>query len=374
MAVLKTEPFFMKIGIIAHLKHPIIAPFAGGLEVFTHHITKELQLRGHEVILFASSGSDPELPLVPILSDENYDTHTGIRIKRRDLPSEYIAEHHAYYQLMITADNYQLDILFNNSLHYIPVTMANIINTPVVTVLHTPPFYEMGLAISAERQTPVIDYVTVSAQNADSWSAYVNDCKVIPNGINMEDWQPYLYPAEEEYAVWFGRIHPDKGLHLAIQAAQQAGVKLKVAGGIADPAYYQAQIVPLLDDSIELIGLQHQRSLNQLIGGARVCLVTPCWQEPFGLVVAEALACGTPVAGFKMGALPDLVSAETGVLVEFGDIDALAAALRTAMKLDRRVISNYAREQFDIKIMIERYEQLLERVAENKLDAKQAIS
>jgi glycosyltransferase involved in cell wall biosynthesis len=374
MPVLKIEPFFMKIGIIAHLKHPIIAPFAGGLEVFTHQITRELQLRGHEVILFASSGTDPELPLVPILSDEHYDTGTGIRIKRKDLPSEYIAEHHAYYQLMTTVDNYQLDILFNNSLHYIPITMANTIKTPVVTVLHTPPFYELGLAIAAERQTPVIDYVTVSAQNADSWSAYLNDCQVIPNGINMEDWQPYRYPSAEEYAVWFGRIHPDKGLHLAIQAAKQAGLKLKVAGGIADPAYYKSQIVPLLDDSIELMGLQDQRSLNELIGGARVCMVTPCWQEPFGLVVAEALACGTPVAGFKMGALPDLVPEETGVLVEFGDIAGLAAALSTAMKLDRMVISNYAREQFDIKIMIERYEQLLAMVADNKLDAKHAIS
>jgi len=364
----------MKIGIISHLKHPIIAPFAGGLEVFTHQITKELQLRGHEVTLFASSASDPVLPLVPILSDEHYDTDTGIRIKRRDLPSEYIAEHHAYYQLMTKIDAYQFDIVFNNSLHYIPITMANIISTPVITVLHTPPFYELGLAIAAERQTPVIDYVTVSAQNAKSWSGYMKDCPVIPNGINLDDWQAYLYPADDEYAVWFGRIHPDKGLHLAIQAAKLAGMKLKVAGGIADPSYYKSHIVPLMNDSFELMGLQNQHALNKLIGGARVCLVTPCWQEPFGLVVAEALACGTPVAGFKMGALPDLVSKETGVLVEFGDIEALANALNTAMALDRKVISDYAREQFDIKIMIDRYEQLLESVADHKLDAKQAIS
>jgi len=349
----------MKIGIIAHLKHPIVAPFAGGLEAFTHQITKALMAYGHEVLLFASSGSDASLPLIPILSDQDYDSHTGIRMKRRDIPSEYIAEHHAYYQLMTEIDGYDLDIVFNNSLHYIPITMANVINTPLLTVLHTPPFYELGLAIRAERTKPVVNYVTVSGQSAANWKDYIPDCRVIQNGISLNKWKTYAKPSADPYAVWFGRIHPDKGLHLAIEAAKLAGIKLKVAGRVADQRYFNERIAPILDDSITLLGLQDQPDLNKLIGNASVCLVTPCWQEPFGLVVAEALACGTPLAGFRMGALPELITKDIGILVDFPDCNALAAAIHEAIQLDRNLIGSYARTKFDLNTMIAQYEELL---------------
>ncbi|WP_442591818.1 glycosyltransferase family 4 protein [Pedobacter sp. AW31-3R] len=364
----------MRIGIIAHLKHPIIAPFAGGLEVFTHQITKAFVERGHEVYLFASSSSDSLLPVISILSDQDYDSHTGIRMKRRDLPSEYIAEHHAYFRLMKEIDSYNLDVIFNNSLHYIPITMANVLKTPMLTALHTPPFYELGLAIRAERSSPKVNYVTISAQSAINWEDYIPNCQVIPNGISLQKWETYVEPSVEKYAVWFGRIHPDKGLHLAIEAATLAGIKLKVAGRVADQRYFEERITPLLNENVSLLGLQEQPQLNQLIGGARVCLVTPCWQEPFGLVLAEAMACGTPVAGFNMGALPELISKEVGVLVDYPDCQALAQAIDKAMKLDRKTIGNYAREKFDLNLMVEQYEQLLTTVATKTQHSNYAIS
>lgn len=360
----------MKIGIIAHLKHPIKVPFAGGLEVFTHQITTLLTQRGHEVILFASSQSDPNLPLEPILSDDHYDAHTGIRIKKKDLPSEYIAEHHAYLNLMMSVDDYGLDIIFNNSLHYIPITMANAIKTPILTVLHTPPFYELELAIKAERRHPVMNYATVSRQSANNWQHLVTHCTVIPNGIVTNDWKPRLTESEESYAIWSGRIHPDKGLHLAIEACKKAGIKLKVAGGIADQRYFDRMISPLLDENIELLGLLNQQELNNVIGQAKVCLITPCWQEPFGLVVAEAMACGTPIVGFRMGALPELVDEHCGVLVEFPDTDALANAIPVASQLDRLAVAQSA-NRFDIHKMIDSYEKLLETLAK-KQPVKQA--
>ncbi|MCX2574137.1 glycosyltransferase [Pedobacter sandarakinus] len=351
----------MKIGIIAHLKHPIIAPFAGGLEVFTHQITRLLVARGHEVLLFASSKSDPGLPLVAILNDDHYDSKTGIRERKRDLPSEYVAEHHAYFKLMLSIDDYDLDIVFNNSLHYIPITMANAIKTPMLTVLHTPPFYELDLAIRAERKQPVINFVTVSKQSAINWQDLVENCSVITNGIEMDCWEARTETDEIPYAVWFGRIHPDKGLHLAIEACKRAGISLKIAGGIADKRYYETKIVPLLDGTIEQLGLLNQRQLNKLISGAVVCLITPCWQEPFGLVVAEAMACGTPVAGFKMGALPELVNNKCGVLVDFPDTNALAEAIVQARMLDRTQIAREA-SKFDIVNMVDKYEQMMAKI------------
>jgi len=352
----------MKIGIIAHLKHPINAPFAGGLEVFTHQVTVALQALGHEVILFASSSSDPTLPLYQILCDGHYDKKSGIRKKTKDLPSEYISEHHAYFSLMMEIDNHGLDVIFNNSLHYIPITMAGMVATPMLTVLHTPPFYELEMAIRAEQRNPCIDYVTVSRQSALNWSDIIPQCKIILNGVKCDNWQFYPQPQADAYAVWFGRIHPDKGLHHAINAARAAGIPLRVAGGIADQRYFDKEIAPLLGPDITMLGILDHTTLNREIGLARVCLVTPCWQEPFGLVVAEAMTCGTPVAGFKMGALPELVTDETGELVDFADISALSDAIQTASQLNRKRIHDYAIEKFSFDQMVSTYEQLLEKV------------
>ncbi|MBL4678149.1 MAG: glycosyltransferase family 4 protein [Mucilaginibacter sp.] len=346
----------MKIGIIAHLKHPIRKPFAGGLEAFTYEISRRLTEKGHEVMLFASSASDAGGTLHPILNDCNYDSRTGNRLKQPDMSSEYIAEHHAYYGLMSGIDELNLDIIFNNSLHYVPITMANLVQTPMVTVLHTPPFYELQNAIRAERRHPCIEYITVSRSNALNWNEYLEDCSYVLNGIDLNAWSYHEAGNQENYAVWFGRIHPDKGLDLAIKAARKAGIMLKVAGGIADRRYYKEKIEPLLDSNVQMLGLCGHRELNALIGGAKVCLITPVWQEPFGLVVAEALACGTPVAGFATGALPEVMGADCGVLVAPGDIEALAEAIGRAASLDRKGIRSYAEEHLNIEKMLDAYE------------------
>lgn len=357
----------MKIGVIAHLKHPIKAPFAGGLEAFTYEITHRLTQRGHEVTLFASSSSAAGGKLYPILDDCSYDFRTGMRLKKSDLSSEYIAEHHAYYRMMTEIDAFELDVIFNNSLHYVPVTMAGVIKTPMATVLHTPPFYELQLATRAEQRFKNISYMTVSRSNAENWKEYISDCPFIHNGIDLNKWTFYPEGKQGNYAVWFGRIHPDKGLDTAIQAAKLAGMPLKVAGGIADKKYYSEKIEPVLDANTQMIGLLDHQQLNRLIGEARVCLITPVWQEPFGLVVAESMACGTPVAGVRAGALPEIVTDEGGILVEPGDAPGLAGAMLQASALDRKKIRNYAEANLNIEEMLTRYEKFLESVVTQHL-------
>jgi glycosyltransferase involved in cell wall biosynthesis len=251
--------------------------------------------------------------------------------------------------------------------------MAETVNTPMVTVLHTPPFYELELAIGAAKPNPRIDFVTVSAKNAQNWNKYVDDCAVISNGISLSEWEFYEESAKDSYAFWFGRIHPDKGLHLAIVAARKAGIRLRIAGGIADQKYYEKEIVPLLGEDTELLGLLDQKELNREIGQASVCLITPCWEEPFGLVVAEAMACGTPVAGFRMGALPELISIETGVLTDFGDTDGLAEAIKHVTQLNRKTVRDYADSNFSDEQMIGAYEQLLEKSSLKKRTLRYAI-
>lgn len=358
----------MRIGIIAHLKHPIKPPFAGGLEAFTYEVANRLTELGHDIYLFASSSSQTDGKLYPILDDANYDSKTGVRQRHKDLSSEYIAEHHAYYKMMLDIQELELDLVFNNSLHYVPITMANLLSIPMVTVLHTPPFYELKNAIKAQKPYNRVAFATVSKANTHNWGGYIDDCKVVLNGIDLGKWEYFEAGRQQDYAVWFGRIHPDKGLDMAIRAAKLAGLKLKVAGGIADTRYYRDKIEPLVDDSIEMVGLLSHQDLNKLIGEARVCLVTPVWEEPFGLVVAESLACGTPVAGFQIGALPEIISPDSGVLVSPRNVAGLAVAVQQAALLDRALVRQHAEQNLGIDKMLIQYEELFHSLLNKSLE------
>jgi len=357
----------MNIGIIAHLKHPIRKPYMGGLEAFTYEVTKRLISRGHTVTLYASELSDPDLNVNVILSDMDYDRETFSRFRTHEMSEDFISTHHAYLELMQDIDGKNHDVIFNNSLNYVPVTMATILNTPMVTVLHTPPIFELKRAMAHERKTGKVRYVSVSKPNAQAWQPYLNHCEVIGNGVDMELWRYFAEPAGD-YLIWFGRIHPDKGTHLAIQAAKLAGYKIKIAGSIADTHYFQTYVEPLIDEQVELLGNCTHKELNELIGNAKCSIITPCWEEPFGLVVAESLACGTPIAGIARGALPFLINATTGCLTYSNDPVELSNCVKVAVKLDRAACRAHAEKELNIELMIESYEELLmDTIAQQEL-------
>ncbi|MCF0051791.1 glycosyltransferase family 4 protein [Dyadobacter sp. LJ53] len=357
----------MRIGIIAHLKYPICKPFMGGLEAFTYDICQRLLARGHDVLLYACAGSDPILNVRPILCEEDYHPITSSQFTSRQLSTEYISTHHAYVEMMQEIDKDELDIIFNNSLNYVPIMMSALVKAPMVTVLHTPPIFELKNAIRREQDYGRVRYVSVSKTNAENWKAYAPQCDIIHNGIDLASWRFYS-GNDRGYIMWFGRIHPDKGLHLAIDAARLAGKKMKIAGAISDAHYYETQIVPRLDDSIELLGSCDHIKLNELIGNAEVSLITPCWDEPFGLVVAESLACGTPVAGIAKGALPHLLNERTGRLCSGNDVQELADCILMAGNLDRTDCRQRAEELFDVEKMVDAYEALFQKIVSERME------
>lgn len=340
----------MRIGILTHIKFPISQPFAGGLEAFTHDVTLGLRARGHAVTLFAKGGSAEQLQAIAVPDEE--------QCRSPSLSSAYVAEHHAYLKLMQGIDEYGFDVIFNNSLHYVPVTMASMIRTPMLTVLHTPPFFEMVNALRGSRQSG--RFSTLSAANARQWQDVVKQCAVVPNGIDLGSWQPSA--AVGEHALWFGRLVPDKGAHLAIDAARQAGMPLRLAGQAYDQHYFKEQIQPRLGPGVEYLGHLQRPELAAQLASAAVALVTPCWEEPFGLIVAEALACGTPVVAFDRGAMRDLVSDEVGCVVPANDVAALAAAIPLALGKSRQACRARAEAQWSHDLMLQRYETLLAEV------------
>jgi glycosyltransferase involved in cell wall biosynthesis len=200
-------------------------------------------------------------------------------------------------------------------------------------------------------------FVAVSASTAEQWRPKVHVDQVIHNGIDLTTWSFHAV-ADREVAVWTGRIVPEKAPHLALQAAHAAGLRLHLAGPIGDPDYFAQEVEPLLRADDRYLGHLRHRELVRVVGSAGVLLCTPCWEEPYGLVVAEALACGTPVAAFDRGAMRELLDERSGRLAPSGDVTGLAGAALAARDLDRADCRAHAEAHCSVEVMVDRYEQL----------------
>jgi glycosyltransferase involved in cell wall biosynthesis len=348
----------LRIGIIAHLKHPIGEPFAGGLEMHTHMLQSQLVSRGHAVTIFASTHSDPGSNLEPIC-DETSISEVGLA----EAPDHaFFQEHHAYLSLMNRLRLSDFDIIHNNSLHYLPVAMADVLPMPIVTTLHTPPFswLESGIRLC---RSPQASFVAVSNSIRISWTPVVPISRVILNGIDLNRFRFQAAPDSKPYLVWCGRIVPEKGLHFAIAACRAIGAELRIAGPISDEDYFEREIRPSLSQTIVYLGHLKHEGIAALVGGARASLCTPCWDEPYGLVVAEALACGVPVAAFARGAIPELLDATCGILANKDDVASLAQAAKQAQTLDRAACRAMAERSCDVSRMIDDYEALYRQLS-----------
>lgn len=348
----------MRIAIISHLKHPIAKPYCGGLEMFTHAFTSQLVDRGHDVTLFASGDSDPALPVEPVI-DRSTLSRGGQRhcwVKPADVDSH---EDTVYQRLMERLLEGGYDLVHNHSLNPVPLRYGSLLPMPMTTTLHVPPLPRLVEELRS-LQLPAGQFVNISRSNARRWQSLLPRQHVIHNGVDTNFWHG---PRRTKLrrAIWFGRILPDKGLHLAVEAAHRAGLPIDIVGPIDDEAYFDSVILPQLSPVDQFYGHRPHEALKHLISRAAVALVTPCWDEPFGLVVAEALACGTPVAGFARGALPEIINPAVGRLVAPGDVAALGRAALAASRLSGQACRRLVRRHFSLERMMDRYEALYRR-------------
>lgn len=319
----------MKIAVISHIRHPIAAPFKGGMEAHTHGLVSRLRERGDKVLFLASGDSDPALAPTPIIerhyeADLPWHAHHGTRAFDKVQRSAF---EEAWHHVRAFAP----DVVHNNSLFPALIDWAREDAMPMLTALHVPPFRFLSEAIARAKGCAWLRFSTVSTRQLSAWDALDHpQFSTVPNGIDGSRWRSST--RTRNGALWYGRITPNKGTADAAQAARQAGEALDIIGPIEDPGYFQETVAPWLGQGVRYCGELGGEALCRRVRRARVVLVTPCWDEPFGLVAAEALASGVPIAGYDRGAISEVVG-DCAVLVAQGDIAALATAIVRAQSI-----------------------------------------
>ena len=269
--------------------------------------------------------------------------------------------HEAYLNIMDYLSTEDFDLVHDNSLNYFPIILEDRLSVPLVTTLHTPPFSRLLSAIRYRERKKRGHYISISKFNTKLWGLDSDRLEIIHNGVDTKvfGYSPFSH---RNCAVWTGRIIPDKGTHLAIEAAQKAKIGLVIAGKIGDQEYFATKIEPRLNKGVEYVGHLGQEELVPLLQSASMTLCTPVWSEPFGLVVIESLACGTPVVAFDRGAMSEILDCQTGILVSPDDTDAMAEAMKQVKRLSRHSCRKLALERFSLETMIDKYIQAFERI------------
>lgn len=321
----------LRVLVVAPERHALRQPHAGGLETVVWNRVRWLRSRGHDVQLCAAAGSDflgadaaLHLP-TPRWQRRHDASDSGFPEGHRRRMSEAFAR----VRDLLDAPRTRVDVVDNHSLHGDPILWSRDVDVPVVTTLHTPPLADMVVAANALHGLAPHRFLAVSQYTARAWSAEGVDAFVFPNGVDSTSWGlgGGSRSAGGGCWVWSGRIVPEKAPHLAILAARRAGARLRLAGRVGDAAYFAREVEPLLGGDIRYVGALRQPELSRLVGSAAVALVTPVWSEPFGLVMAEALMTGTPVAAFDSGGTSEVLAGMPGAaVVPAGDVVALARA------------------------------------------------
>ncbi len=312
------------------------------MEAHSWHLAAGLVARGHDVVLFAAGDSDPLFAIDAVVPEHHERRFPGLEHRGDPGLRAYVDDGYAAACDRIAAGGF--DVLHNNSLSRLPLERRRTARVPTVTSLHVPP-YDALRGFVHDSPAPGHRITVTSRAQLRAWwpEGAPPEASVLHNGVDPAAW-PFRDRGDGS-AAWSGRLAAIKGAHCAIAAAKRAGIPLTLYGPIEEPDYWAERIAPELGGPIRYGGHLDGPALAAEIGRASVFLFTPCWDEPFGLVAIEAMACGLPVAGLANGAAREVVG-EAGCLVEPGDAAALAGAIGAALAIPRPVPRDRVRRLF----------------------------
>jgi glycosyltransferase involved in cell wall biosynthesis len=310
----------------------------GAWETVASNITEGLVARGWDVTLFASRDSVTGARLHAVV-DKGYEEDPGVDPK----VAEYLHISEAFERAA------EFDLIHSHY-DFMALTYTRLIKTPVLTTIH---------GFSSAKIMPVYrkyrDGYFVSISNSDR-APELNYLATVYNGIDLS-----LYPLQQpggQDLIFLGRIHQDKGVHLAIEVARMSGMRLIIAGIIQDKAYFREQVEPHLDDqNILYIGPVDVPGKNELFARARALLHLNTIPERFGLVLTEANAAGVPVIAMNLGSCREIIQdGQTGFLVD--NVTEAVRSLQRISEIDRRACRDHVRQYFSLDTMVEEYERV----------------
>ncbi len=343
----------MKIGVIGTIWLDIPPKGYGGTEEVIYNLVNGLVDKGHEVSLFGSAKTKTNAKLIPTVN---------VPLRDKNVPWENVT--YTLYHLTQALDREgEFDVIhmhLNKAQDYIALPLAISSKTPIIFTIHfrIPSLIYKPDRFAALQKYRFMPFVSISdSQRKGNDLSYI---KTVYNGINLANYPFNSTPGD--YFVWLGKIKHDKGTKEAILAAKQAGVKLYVLGAIdrgvpADLNYFENEVKPLIDNK-QIIFKENVTlpEKAELLGKAKAMLNPINWEEPFGLVMAEAQATGTPVIAFKRGAASELIIEDkTGFLVY--DIPEMVLKMKEVKNLNRADCRKNVEDRFSINAMVKGYEE-----------------
>ncbi len=351
----------MKIAQIAPLWERVPPPAYGGIELVVGLLTDELVRRGHEVTLFASGDS---LTLAKLIS-----------VHPQALRLDPTIRDSSIYEFLQLASVYEkaadFDIIHSH-MGVATLTSANLVTTPTVHTLHGIFTPDNEKIFQHCRKQP---YIAISNSQREP-RLELNYVDTVYNGIDVNSYEFYPQPIEPSYLAFLGRMSPEKGPHLAIEIAQKTGRNLKLAGKVdlIDLEYFDQKIKPYIDGKqIEYLGEANHLQKNALMGGAYATLFPITWREPFGLVMVESMASGTPVIAMRMGSAEEVIAnGKTGFLCD--NIEECINSIDKVDSLNRYACRQYVEENFSVRQMTDGYEAVYQQIIGEKLAQKNGYS
>jgi glycosyltransferase involved in cell wall biosynthesis len=310
-------------------------------------LTEGLVAAGHEVTLFATADSVTSATLDAVVA-HGY-------AEDEDLDGRVQEALHVGHVLARSGD---FDVVHSH-LDWLPLTLAAGWRAPLVTTVHGFSGPRILPAYLAAQDVPsAAHYVAISDSDRDPRLRYT---ATIHHGIDLSEFTATAHGGDD--LLTLGRIHPDKGIADAIEIARRSGRRLVIAGIVHDRRYFDEEIAPHLDgDRVRYVGSVGPEERSRLLGGAAALLHPIHFDEPFGLSVVEAMACGTPVIAYGRGSMPEIVEdGVTGYLVD--DVDAAVRAVEATAILDRPAIRRQAERRFGVDRMVREYLEVYRRAA-----------
>jgi glycosyltransferase involved in cell wall biosynthesis len=340
----------MRIAQIAPLAEAVPPKLYGGTERVVFWLTEELVEMGHEVTLFASGDSVTSANLEPI-------SPKALRLDRNS-PDPMLVYAAMLARVAELSDHFDV---IHAHLDWIHIPLLRSLGVPFVTTLHGR-LDHPALATLSRNCFSDARFVSISDSQRHPlpdahWAGTVYHG--VPQSLLTPNYEP------EGYLAFLGRITPDKGPETAIQLARAAGMPLKIAAKIvrSERRYFTQRIEPLLDSTdVEFVGEIDEAHKAEFLGNAAALLFPICWPEPFGLVMIEAMACGTPVVAFRCGSVPEVI--DDGITGHAVEPDDGLNAINRAVGMDRRHVRQRFEERFTARRMTQDYVGIYERVVE----------